>query len=209
MRNKNNFSLIPKNAKTMPLKNNASAEKTAHYQDKKQVSSEDKLCKSKRKGGKKKPSPHASGKSASQHMDKNRDSFTDRQAEQPNLKKKKTPAQVARDRARRKSYWKGIKLASQLRNAQLRAENLATYYVQLQETRTVASTVPEPHRHLTVERETVNTTQVQSDFNELSAQEAESEQSDILDSDDLEFRQYFFNQTWSLLLIHQAFAAIV
>ena len=57
IQNKNNFSLITKfgakNAETTPLKNNTSAKTTAHYQDKKQVSSEDKLCKSKRKRGKK------------------------------------------------------------------------------------------------------------------------------------------------------------
>ena len=57
IRNKNNFSLIvkfgAKNAETTPLKNNASAKRTARYQDKKQVSSEDKLCKSKRKRRKK------------------------------------------------------------------------------------------------------------------------------------------------------------
>ena len=50
-------------------------------------------------------------------------------------------------------------------------------------------------------------------LNELSAQEAESEQSSILNSDELEFRQYLSislpNQTRSLLLIHQAFVAIV
>ena len=57
------------------------------------------------------------------------------------------------------------------------------------------ATVSEPHRHLTVERETVNINQVQPDLNELSAQEAESEQSSILDSDELEFRKYFFNQS--------------
>ena len=120
---------------------------------------------------------------------------------------------MARDRDRRKSFWKRIKLARQLRKAKLRAENLAAYYAKLQETTTVASpqvyvdshpdnsgcvdtaTVSEPHRHLTVERETVNINQVQPDLNELSAQEAESEQSSILDSDELEFRQYFFNQS--------------
>ena len=63
IRNKNKFSLIvkfgAKNAETTPLKNNA--KRTACYQDKKQVSSEDKLCKSKRKRGKKKSSPRASG----------------------------------------------------------------------------------------------------------------------------------------------------
>ena len=217
VRNRTGFSLIAKfgakNVETTPLKNNASAKTTAHYQDKKQVSSEDKLCKSKRKRGKKKSSPRASGKSASQHTDKNQDSSNVGQAEQPKLKKKKTPAQVARDRDRRKSYWTRIKLARQLIKAKLRAENLAAYYAQLQETTTVASpqvyvdshpdnsgcvdtaTASEPHRHLTVERETVNINQVQPDLNELSAQEAESEQSSILDSDELEFRQYFFNQS--------------
>ena len=73
-----------KKAETTPLKNNASAQKTARYQVKKQVSSEDKLCKSKQKRGKKKSSPHASGvKCASQHMDKNQDSSNVGQAEQP------------------------------------------------------------------------------------------------------------------------------
>ena len=81
----------------------------------------------------------ASGKSTSQHTDKNQDSSNVWQAEQPNLKKKKTPAQVARDRDRQKTYWKRIKLARQLRKAQLSAENLAAYYAQLQETRMVAS----------------------------------------------------------------------
>ena len=194
------------------MKNNASAKNTARYQDKKQVSSEDKLCKSKRKRGKKKSSPPASGKSASQHTDKNQDSSNVGQAEQPKLKRK-TPAQVATDRDRRKSYWKRIKLARQLRKTKLRAENLTAYYAQLQETWKVASlqvsvdshpensgcvdtaTVSEPYRHLTGERETVNINQAQSDLNELSAQEAESEQSSILDSDELEFRQYFFNQS--------------
>ena len=130
IRNKNNFSLIvkfgAKNAETTPLKNNASAKRTARYQDKKHVSSEDKLCKSKRKRGKKKSSPRASGKSASQHTDKNQDSSNVGQAEQPKLKKKKTPAQVARDRDRRKTYWKRIKLARQLRKAKLRAETLTS-----------------------------------------------------------------------------------
>ena len=79
IRNKKTFSLIAKfgakNEETTPLKNNASAQNTARYQDKKQVSSEDKLCKSKRKRGKKVSSPHASGvKSASQHPDKNQES---------------------------------------------------------------------------------------------------------------------------------------
>ena len=51
IRNKNTFSLIAKfgakNEETTPLKNNASAQKTACYHDKKQVSSENTLCKPK------------------------------------------------------------------------------------------------------------------------------------------------------------------
>ena len=140
IRNKKTFSLIAKfgakNEETTPLKNNASAQNTARYQDKKQVSSEDmKLCKSKRKRGKKVSSPHASGvKSESQHSDKNQESSNDAQAEQPKLKKKKTPAQVARDSARRKAFWKRTKLARQLR-----AKNFAAHYAKLQDTKTLAS----------------------------------------------------------------------
>ena len=79
IRNKKTFSLIAKfgakNEETTPLKNNDSAKKTARYQDKKQVSSEDKLCKPKRKRGKEISSPRASGvESASHHSDKNQDS---------------------------------------------------------------------------------------------------------------------------------------
>ena len=117
------------------MKNKASAERTASYQDKKQVSSKDKLCKSKRKRGKKKSSPHASGvKSASQHTDKNQDSSNVRQAKQPKLKTKKTAAQVARDSARGKAFWKHTKVSRQLR-----AKIFATNYAKLQETRMVAS----------------------------------------------------------------------
>ena len=159
IRNKKTFSLIAKfgakNEETTPLKNNASAQNTARsfflsilsrsnfdhhlrcggYQDKKQVSSEDKLCKSKRKLGKKVSSPHVSEvKSASQHSDKNQESSNVAQAEQPKLKKKKTPAQLARDSARRKAFWKRTKLARQLR-----AKNFAAHYAKLQDTKTLAS----------------------------------------------------------------------
>ena len=158
----------------------------------------------------------ASGlKSASQHTDKkHKDSSDVRLAEQPKQKNKKTPAQVPRDREWRKAYLRHIKLARQLRKAQLRADNLAAYYAQLQETSMIAipqapvvshpensgcfdrtSSFSGHHIHLTVDRETVNTAQVQSDLNELSVQEAESEQASILDSDKLELRQYFFNQS--------------
>ena len=138
IRNKKTFSLIAKfgakNEETTPLKNNASAQNTARYQDKKQVSSEDKLCQSKRKRGKKVSSPHASGvKSASQHSDKNQESSNVAQAEQPKLKKKKTPAQVARNSARRKAFWKRTKLARQLRT-----KNFAAHYAKLQDTKDIS-----------------------------------------------------------------------
>ena len=128
IRNKKTFSLIAKfgakNEETTPLKNNASTQKTARYQDKKQVYSEDKLCKPKQKRGKKISSPRASGvESTSQYSDKNQDSSNVGQAEQPKLKKTKTPAQVARDSARRKAFWKRTKVARKLR-----AENFAAYY---------------------------------------------------------------------------------
>ena len=93
------------------------------------------MCKPKRKRGQKISSLRASGvESASQHSDKNQDSSNAGQAEQPKLKKKKTPAQVARDRARRKAFWKRTKDARQLR-----AKNFAAHYAKLQDTYTLAS----------------------------------------------------------------------
>ena len=118
IRNKNNFpsspNLVPRMKKRRHRKTTLPLKKTARFQDKKQVSSEDKLCKSKRKRGKKKSSRASGVKSASQHTDKNQDSSDVGQAEQPKLKKK-TPAQVARDSARRKAFWKRTKFARQLR----------------------------------------------------------------------------------------------
>ena len=68
------------------------------------------------------------------------DSSNVRLAEQPKLKKKKPPAQVARDRTRRKAFWKRIKVARKLS-----AENWAAHYARLQETKSVASPqVPVP-----------------------------------------------------------------
>ena len=140
IRNKMTFSLIAKfgakNEETMPLNTNASALKTARCQDKKQFSSKDKLCKPKRKRGNKISSPRASGvESASQHSDKNQDSSNVGQAEQPKLKEKKTPAQVALDSAKRKAIWKRTKVARKLR-----AKNFAAHYgAKLQDTKTLAS----------------------------------------------------------------------
>ena len=73
IRNRNQFSLIAKfparNGEPTPLKNNTSVQQTASHQEKKRVSSEDKL--SSRKRGKKDSSPHASGiKPASQRTEK-------------------------------------------------------------------------------------------------------------------------------------------
>ena len=90
---------------------------------------------------------------ASQHTDKKREDSSDVQLAQPKPKKK-SPAQVARDRARRREFWKRMRIPRQLR-----AENLALHYrllaqkeascldrtsddsksYQLQETETVAS----------------------------------------------------------------------
>ena len=192
----NDFSLIAKfcakRAESMPVNNNTSVHETAtSHQDKKQVSSEDKLPKRKRKRGEKKSSSRAFEiKSASQHaVKKNQDSSSVRPAGQPKPKRNKTPAQVARDRARRKAYWKRIKLARKLR-----AENLAAHN-QLQETEKVASpqapvvsqpensgcldltsAVSQSHRHLTIVGETA---QVQLDLNKLSPKGG-VEQSSIL-----------------------------
>ena len=67
--------------------------------------------------GHKKSSSRASGPAfASQQTDKNHQNSSDaRLADEPKLKKKKTPAQVARDCFRQKAYWKSIKVARKLR----------------------------------------------------------------------------------------------
>ena len=194
IRKRNYFSLITKfpakNGST-PLKNSASAQRAATHQDKQVLSADDKLRKNKRrKRGRNKSSPRASRLPASPHTDK-KDSSNVGPAQNLKQKKKKSPAQVARDRARRKNYWKRMKIARQLR-----AENLAGHN-QLQETETVASpqspVVSQPEkgcldrtsavsqsiRHLTIERETVGTARAQLDSNRLSA-EAAVEHSSIL-----------------------------
>ena len=112
------------------LKNYASGRQTASHQDKKEVSSEEKPLNRKPKRKKNKSSTLPSGpKSAKQHSVQDSSNV---KAEQPKLKKK-PPAVVARDRARRKEYWKRMKVPRQLR-----AENLALFY-KLQELQTVAS----------------------------------------------------------------------
>ena len=121
---------LTKNGETTPLKNYASGRQTASHQDKKEVSSEEKPLNRKPKRKKNKYSTLPSGpKSAKQHSVQESSNV---KAGQPKLKKK-PPAVVARDRARRKEYWKRMKVPRQLR-----AENLALFY-KLQELQTVAS----------------------------------------------------------------------
>ena len=139
IRNRNHFALIAKfparNGEPTPLKNNASVQQTASHQEKKRVSSEDKLSSRKLKRGKKDSSPHASGiKPASQHTEKKLDVSSDVRLTEPKPKKNKTPAQVARDRSRRKAFWKRTKFARKLS-----AENWAAHYARLQEMKSVAS----------------------------------------------------------------------
>ena len=88
------------------------------------------------KHGKKESSSHASGiKPASQRMEKKLDVSSDvRLTEQPKLKKKKPPAQVARDRSRRKAFLKRTKVAKKLS-----AEKLGLHYARLQEKKSIAS----------------------------------------------------------------------
>ena len=112
------------------MKNYASGRQTASHQDKKEVSSEEKLLNRKPKHKKNKSSTLPSGpKFAKQHSVQDSSNV---KAGQPKLKKK-PPAVVARDRARRKEYWKRMKVPRQLR-----AENLALFY-KVQESQTVAS----------------------------------------------------------------------
>ena len=95
IRNRNKFSLIAKfpakHAESTPLRT-----QLASHQDKKQFSSEDMLRNKRRKHGKIKNLSRAAGPTfVSQHTDKKRclaSRSTDRR-----LKKKKTPAQVAKD----------------------------------------------------------------------------------------------------------------
>ena len=220
VRNRTGFSLIAKfgakNVESTSLKNNASVQQTASHQDKKQLSSEDKLRNKRRKRGRKYSSSRVSGITfASQHTDKNlkkhQNSSDANTVEQPKPKKKKTPAQVARDCARQKAYWKNVKVAKKLR-----AENLAAHN-KLQETEAVPSSqvsvpaisqpensgclevtalVSESNSCVTIEKGTDKTAQAQSDLHELSAEVAESEKSSILldTSDELEFRKHLLNQ---------------
>ena len=130
--------------------NCASARGTATHQDQREFSSEDKLPNKRRKRRKnksshasrsashhtdkklkdssnvrlaqQKPKKKSSARVASQHTDKKCEDSSDVQLAQPKLKKK-SPAQVARDRARRREFWKRMRIPRQLR-----AENLALHY---------------------------------------------------------------------------------
>ena len=151
IRKRKYFTLVTKfpakNRESTPLKNHASDRQTASHQDKKEVSSEEKPLNRKPKRKKNKFSTLPSGpKSAKQHSVQDSSNV---KAEQPKLKKK-PQAVVARDRARRKEYWKRMKVPRQLR-----AENLALFY-KLQELQTVASTeipvVRQPEKSCCLER---------------------------------------------------------
>ena len=88
-----------KNGESTPLKNNASGRQTASHQDKKEVSSEEKLPNRKRNRRKNTSSTRASNK----HTDKKIKDSSDVKLGQPKLKKK-PPSQVRRDCASRKRY---------------------------------------------------------------------------------------------------------
>ena len=198
IRNRYHFVLIAKfparNGEPMPLKNNVSVQQTASHQEKKRVSSEDKLSSRKQKRGKKDSSPHASGiKPASQHTDKKLDVSSDvRLTEQPKLKKNKPPAQVARDRNARLQETKSVaspqvpvvshpeKSGACLESTQVVSETtkVASPQASLDSLPVNSGAcleptcfVSEPKRHLTVE-------ELQPDLNKLCAEEAKSEQSD-------------------------------
>ena len=138
-----------KNGESTPLKNCTSARGTATYQEKREFSSDNKLP-NKRRNRRRNKSSHASRSAsqqkdkklkdysnvqlaqqkpqkkssaqvASQHTDKKREDSSDVQQAQPKPKKK-SPARVARDRARRREFWKRMRLPRLLR-----AENLALH----------------------------------------------------------------------------------
>ena len=99
IRNRNHFSprLIAKfyarKGEPTPLKNNASVQQTASHQEKKRVSSEDKLSSRKRKRGKKESRSASGIKPASQRTEKKLDVSSDvRMTDQPKLKKKNPPS---------------------------------------------------------------------------------------------------------------------
>ena len=116
IRKRKYFTLVTKfpakNGELTPLKNYASSRQTASHQDKKEVSSEEKPLNRKPKRKKNKSSALPSGpKSAKQHSVQDSSNV---KAGQQKLKKK-PPAVVARDPARRKEYWKCMKVPRQLR----------------------------------------------------------------------------------------------
>lgn len=165
IRNSDSFSLViktpAKNANPTPLKNNASGQ-PANRQDKKQVSSDDKLRKRSKR-------------------------------------KKKSPSTVARDRSRRKAFWKTIKSSkkSQSKNARQQETRTEAIQPELDLPSSVSEVVKDPtHRHLTSESDTDNSVPIHEDLNELSAEVAEAEQSSELDSEELEFRKCLMNQSY-------------
>ena len=123
-------------------------------------------------------------------------------------KEEETPAQVTRDRARRKAFWKRKKVLQETKSVASPQVSVVIHPVNsgaclepthfVSETKTIASPQvsvvshpvnsgacleptffdSEPNIHLTLEKETVHTAKFQSDLNKLCAEETESEQSD-------------------------------
>ena len=196
IRKRNYFSLITKfpakNGST-PLKNCASARGTATHQDQRELSSDDKLPNKRRKRrrnksshasrsashhtdkklkdssnvrlAQQKPKKKSSARVASQHTDKKREDSSDVQLAQPKPKKK-SPAQVARDRARRREFWKRMRIPRQLR-----AENLALHY------RLLAQKEASPQSSVVSQSESENSScldRTSDDFKSYQLQETET-----------------------------------
>ena len=113
-------------AQQKPKKKSSARVASQHTDKKRKDSSNVRLAQPKPKKKK------SSAQVASQHTDKKRKDSSNVRLAQPKPKKK-SPAQVARDCARRKEFWKRMQLPRELR-----AENLALHY-QLLEAQTVAS----------------------------------------------------------------------
>ena len=112
-----------------------------------------------------KPKKKSSARVASQHTDKKREDSSDVQLAQPKPKKK-SPAQVARDRARRREFWKRMRIPRQLR-----AENLALHY------RLLAQKEASPQSSVVSQSESENSScldRTSDDFKSYQLQETET-----------------------------------
>ena len=112
-----------------------------------------------------KPKKKSSARVASQHTDKKREDSSDVQLAQQKPKKK-SPAQVARDRARRREFWKRMRIPRQLR-----AENLALHY------RLLAQKEASPQSSVVSQSESENSScldRTSDDFKSYQLQETET-----------------------------------